>query len=193
MNLPNKLTISRIVMAFVFMFFLFLKGILAKSLALGIFAAASLTDYFDGLIARKRKEVSNFGKLMDPIADKILVLSAFLAFVEMKLIPAWMVVIIIARELVITGIRLLLAAKGRVTAAEAAGKQKTVSQIFAIFFILSFLLFREIISQIYGAWNYDWEILFKRSVFWMMLVVVALTLISGISYLKRNNKLLFKK
>jgi len=180
-------------MAFVFMFFLFLKGILAKSLALGIFAAASLTDYFDGLIARKRKEVSNFGKLMDPIADKILVLSAFLAFVEMKLIPAWMVVIIIARELVITGIRLLLAAKGRVTAAEAAGKQKTVSQIFAIFFILSFLLFREIISQIYGAWNYDWEILFKRSVFWMMLVVVALTLISGISYLKRNNKLLFKK
>ncbi len=193
MNLSNKLTISRIILTFIFMFFLFLSGIWMKLVALIIFALASLTDYYDGLIARRNNCITNFGKLMDPIADKILILAAFLAFVELRLIPAWMVVIIISRELVITGLRLLLATKGKVVAAELAGKHKTVSQFFAIFTILIFLFFKELILLNFGMWNLTWEVWFKRCIFYMMMPVVALTLVSGISYLKRNKNLLFKK
>ena len=90
MNLPNKITLSRIVLAFIFMFFLFSQGLMAKYLAFFTFCLASLTDIIDGQIARRRKLENDFGRLMDPIADKILVLAAFLAFVEMKIIPAWM-------------------------------------------------------------------------------------------------------
>lgn len=193
MNLPNKLTISRVILTFVFMFFLFSKGIWAKSAALATFIIASLTDYYDGLIARRRDDVTNFGKLMDPIADKVLVLAAFSAFVELKLIPAWMVVVIIARELIITGLRLFGATKGKVMAAEAGGKHKTVSQVFAIFTILGFLVVREIVSLGFGLWNSIWEVWFLRTVFYMMLVVVLLTLISGVSYLQRNKRLLLDR
>ena len=97
MNLPNKLTILRRALVAVFMFFLFSHGVLAKSLALVTFLAASFTDFLDGYIAKKNNMVTDFGKLMDPIADKILVIAAFAAFVQMQLIEAWMVVIIIAR------------------------------------------------------------------------------------------------
>ena len=106
MNLPNKITLSRIGLAFVFMFFLLSPGIMAKYLALLTFAIASLTDFLDGYLARKRNLENDFGRLMDPIADKILILVAFLAFVEMKVIPGWMVVIVIFRELIITGLNL---------------------------------------------------------------------------------------
>ena len=112
MNIANKLTISRIVLTFVFMFFLFSKGLASKVLALAVFAVASWTDFLDGFLAKKRNEITDFGKLMDPIADKILVIAAFLAFVEMKLIPAWIVVIIVFREFTITGLRLIALAKG---------------------------------------------------------------------------------
>lgn len=192
MNLPNKLTISRIILTFVFMVFLFSRGIWAKSFALLAFIIASLTDYYDGLMARKRSQITNFGKLMDPIADKILTLAAFLAFVELRLIPAWMVVAIVAREMIITGLRLFAATKGKVMAAEVAGKHKTASQVFAIFTILGFLVVKEVISERLGLWNSIWEVWFLRAVFCMMLVVVLLTLISGVSYLKRNRGILLE-
>ena len=93
MTIPNKLTIARIVLTFVFMLFLFIPGLTAKILALLIFFLACLSDYLDGLLARKHNTITNFGIIMDPIADKILVLGAFLVFVEIKIIPAWMVII----------------------------------------------------------------------------------------------------
>src|SRR3990170_11683 len=136
MNLPNKLTVSRIILTFVFMFFLFSKGLTSKSLALVVFIAAALTDLFDGMIAKSRNLITDFGKIMDPIADKILVLGAFLSFIQLQLIPAWTVVVIIGRESAITSLRFFALSKGRVIAASKGGKYKTVSQMAAIFIIL---------------------------------------------------------
>lgn len=188
MNLPNKITLSRIVLAFVFMFFLFCRGIAAKYLALFTFIIASLTDLIDGRIARSRGLVNDFGRLMDPVADKVLVLAAFLAFVELKIIPAWMVIIIIFRELLITGLRLNAARRNKVLSASLAGKHKTVSQIVTIITILLFLIFKESAETF---WSPAWELWSKRGVFYLMLITVILTLSSGLSYLIRNKKVLF--
>lgn len=188
MNLPNKITLSRIVLTFVFMFLLFCRGIVAKYLALFIFILASLTDFFDGRIARRKKLENDFGRLMDPIADKILILGAFLAFVEMKIIPAWMVIVIIFRELVITGLRLNAARRGKVLSASLAGKHKTVSQMVAIISILIFLIIKESMQQL---WTGVWETWFRCCVFYLILVTVVFTLISGLSYLIRNKSILF--
>src|SRR5687768_8065829 len=124
MNLPNKLTIARFILTVVFLALFFNPFRYGDTIALLVFAAASLTDYFDGKIARRDKLITNFGILMDPLADKILICSAFIAFVGRDLMPAWMVVIIVARELAITGLRLLAAAKNLVIAAEKYGKHK---------------------------------------------------------------------
>lgn len=190
MNLPNKLTVSRIVLTFIFMFFVFSRGIAAKYLALFTFGLACLTDFLDGYIARKRKLENDFGRLMDPIADKILILAAFLAFVEMKIVPAWMVIVIIFRELLITGLRINAARRGKVFSASLAGKHKTVSQMVAIISILIFLIIRESAK---GLWGPLWELWFRRGVFYLMLLTVILTLISGLSYLARNKAMLFSE
>jgi len=186
MNLPNKLTISRMVLTFIFMFFLFSSGLAAKSMALAVFILASLTDYYDGAIARKTGQITNLGKILDPIADKVLTLAAFLAFVQMGLVEAWMVVVIIMRELFITGVRLVAVGRGIVLSAEKGGKHKTVSQVVAIFIILAFLILR---AAAVNIWSPGFELWFERAIFCIMLVVVALTLISGISFLRRNEKL----
>jgi len=187
-NIANKLTISRIVLTFVFMFFLFSKGLTFKILALATFVAASVTDFLDGWLAKKRNEVSDFGKLMDPIADKVLTLSAFLAFVEMKLIPAWIVVIIVFREFVITGLRLVALAKREVIEAETAGKHKTVSQMVSIYVILFFIIFRESSISVFGFWNESLEYLLRQIIFYMMIVTAILTVVSGISCLVKNKR-----
>ncbi len=190
MTVSNKLTISRIILTFIFMFFLFSRGILFKSLALIVFIAASFSDYLDGYLAKRRKEITNFGKFMDPLADKILTLAAFLAFVEMKLIPAWMVVIIIARELVITGLRLTAFARREVIEAGLVGKHKTISQFVSIIIILVFILFREAGVRFFRFWNPSFEYWYRQIIFIMMFVTVCLTVISGISYILNNKKYL---
>lgn len=191
MNLPNRLTVLRIILSFVFMFLLFSQGLLAKILALVAFTIAVLTDFYDGYIARKYNLITDLGKLLDPIADKILVLAAFLAFVEMRIIPAWMVVVIILRELVITGIRFLAANKGKILAAAKAGKHKTVSQMVSIFIILGFIVARELCSEILGCWDANLEFWLEFGIYILMLITVALTLISGVFYIKEN-KTIFK-
>src|SRR5208337_2914411 len=138
MNVPNQLTVSRFVLTAAFLAAVFVEFPLHKTVSLLLFSAASLTDYFDGRIARRDKIITNFGILMDPLADKILVCSAFIAFVGLRWMPAWMAVIVVARELAITGLRLLAASKNLVLAAEGFGKHKTVSQIVAILSILVF-------------------------------------------------------
>src|SRR5277367_847631 len=136
MNLPNKLTLSRFVLTLAFLVVLFAEFQFHVTVALVLFGLASLTDYFDGMIARRDKLITNFGILMDPLADKILVCSAFIAFVGEGWMPAWMAVVVAARELIITGLRLLAASKNLVLAAESFGKYKTISQIVAILAML---------------------------------------------------------
>jgi len=190
-NLANKLTVSRIILTFIFMFFLFCDGFIAKSIAFVVFTLAALSDFFDGRIAKKRNIISDFGKFMDPIADKILVLAAFSAFVQMHLIEAWMLVIIIARELLITSLRLFALNKGRVLVAARSGKHKTVFQMVAIFWVLAFILLKEIMLRFF-TWNPAWETFFTRGINILMWGVVGLTLYSGVSYLLDNRKVITK-
>src|SRR5713226_7317853 len=158
MNLPNKLTISRFIFTIAFLAVMFSQVRFHQSIALALFIAGGVTDFLDGHLARRNKLITNFGILMDPLADKIMVCSAFIAFVDLKWIPAWMVVIIVARELAITGLRLLAASKNVVLAAEGYGKHKTVSQIVAIIAIL--------VSASYPQWGLAGETIFGLHILW---------------------------
>ncbi len=189
MNLANKLTILRMLLAFVFMVCFSLNGLVAKSLSLIIFTLAALTDLFDGTIARKRNMITDFGKLMDPIADKILVLSAFAAFLWMQLIKDWMFMIIISRDILVTSLRLFALNKGKVLSAGRYGKGKTVSQMIVIFLILAFVVFKEAMKN-FSTWNPTWETWFKQGIYYSMLVIVILTVHSGFSYLWNNRKII---
>ena len=191
MNLPNKLTISRFLLTVAFLVAIFSEIPYHETIALFLFGAGSLTDYFDGKIARRDKLITNFGILMDPLADKILVCSAFIAFVGRGWIPAWMVVIIVARELAITGLRLLAASKNVVLAAEGYGKHKTISQIVAILAVLVQASYRQwgmLGELVFGfrIFGWPWVVEFTRLSIW---VAVALTFISGGLYLRRNRAL----
>ena len=143
MNLPNQLTVSRFILTIIFLVALFTEFPLNTTVALLLFGVAGITDGLDGVIARRRKLITNFGKLMDPLADKILTCSAFIAFVGEGWIDAWMVVLIVARELAITGLRLLAASKNVVLAAEGWGKHKTISQITTTIAILVLVSYQE--------------------------------------------------
>src|SRR3989338_2418160 len=185
MNLTNKFTISRFVLTFVFIFFISQPGLAAMVIAGLVFGLASFTDFCDGYLAKKYKLTSDFGKLMDPIADKFLILAAFLAFVRMHIVADWMVVLILGREIVITGLRLFAMTKGKILAAERAGKHKTVSQIVAIFSILGFLIVREFLTSI-SRWSPFVEIWWRAGIDVLMLITVGLTLISGLAYFWNN-------
>jgi len=189
MNLANRLTMSRILLTFVFMFFLFCQGLWPKVISLIVYMLAALSDLLDGMIAQRRNMVTDFGRLMDPIADKILVLAAFAAFVQLQLIDAWMFVIIVSREILITSLRLFALNKGKVLSAARAGKHKTVLQMTVIFTILGFIVLKEIILKYY-TWNPAWEKVFRQGIFFLMLITVGLTLYSGLSYLWENRKVI---
>src|SRR5438105_866999 len=189
MNLPNKLTLSRFVLTVAFLVVMFSRMRFYETIALILFVAGGISDFLDGQIARRRKLITSFGILMDPLADKIMVCSAFIAFIELDWIRAWMVVIIVARELAITGLRLLAASKSVVLAAEGYGKHKTISQIVAIISIL--------VAHSYEQWGavgraiFGWHLIGDRA--WVssftdasIWVAVALTFISGCLYLWRN-------
>lgn len=188
MNLPNFLTILRIFLTFVFIFFLLSPSLLAKVIALLIFILACLTDYYDGKIARERNLITNFGKLADPIADKALVLAPFICFVQIKIIPAWMVVLITMREFIITGVRIFALSQGKALAAEKGGKHKTISQMIAIFFILLFLIARSLGEKM-DFWSGEIQGYTQTVIYILMLITTFLTISSGISYLWKNNQL----
>src|SRR6266516_4481414 len=136
MNLPNKLTVSRFVLTVAFLVVMFSKVPSHETIALALFCAGGISDFLGGQIARRQKLVTNFGILMDPLADKIMVCSAFIAFIELDWIRAWMVVIIVARELAITGLRLMADKKEVVLVTEGYVNHKTLSQIVAMISIL---------------------------------------------------------
>ena len=193
MNVPNKLTASRFVLTAFFLLAMFSRSPFNDTLALVLFCVAGLTDYYDGKIARRDQLITNFGTLMDPLADKILICSAFIALVERAQfkdwtgvkVEAWMAVIVVARELAITGLRLLAASKNVVLAAEGYGKHKTISQITAIISLL--------VMEAYGEGGRLGEIVFMPWTPWFaqlaLWVSVLLTLTSGVLYLWRNRQL----
>ena len=207
MNLPNKLTVSRFALTAAFLWAMLSRSAVNDTLALIFFSAAGITDFLDGKIARERKLVTNFGALMDPLADKVMICSAFIALVERHMgamvrgdlpavfhlgsypvyakVEAWMVVIIVARELGITGLRLLAASKNVVLAAERYGKHKTISQIAAIIALL--------VMDAYGEW-WPWlHNLFTPWTPWFALLTLWLTVVltatSGALYLWRNRSI----
>ena len=206
MNLPNRLTLARIGLTAVFVAALLLPNngwILShfpygKTIALTVFLVAALTDWFDGWLARRHKMETDFGALLDPVADKILTMAAFICFIEQPsdpnnredtpLVQAWMVLIIVAREFLVTGLRLIASQRGVVLKAEQLGKNKAFSQMVTIIVTLVGLAIRD-----------DWyrfspygDRRFSRLVFGMMLVTVALTLWSGIAYLWKNREVFLR-
>lgn len=175
MNTPNKLTVMRMIMVpFLVLFMLTGWGGNANRwICLAIFAVASVTDWFDGYLARKYNLVTNFGKFMDPLADKLLVCSAMICLIEMERLAAWIVIVIIAREFIISGFRLIAVENGVVIAANYWGKFKTVSQmIMIILLILNFGGFMSVLAEIF-VW-----------------ISVALTLISLATYIWQNKNVL---
>ncbi|MCD8300496.1 MAG: CDP-diacylglycerol--glycerol-3-phosphate 3-phosphatidyltransferase [Clostridiales bacterium] len=152
MNLPNKLTMMRMVLIPFFVFFMLMDmgySRIFRLIALLIFIVASLTDMADGKIARKRNLITNFGKFMDPLADKLLVCSALICLMARGMIPAWMVIVIIAREFIVSGFRLIAVEQGKVIAAGMLGKVKTVFQMAAVILLILSMVWRLYILGIY--------------------------------------------
>ena len=207
MNLPNKLTVSRFVLTGAFLWAMISRSPVNDTLALVFFGAAGITDFLDGKIARERGLITSFGTLMDPLADKIMTCSAFIALVERHMLTpppvvfelggrgysakvhAWMVVIIVARELAITGLRLLAASKNVVLAAERYGKHKTISQIVAIIALLVMDASVEWWPWLQGALK-PWVPGFAMLALWL---TVLLTATSGALYLWRNREIYLKE
>ncbi len=179
MNLPNKLTVLRILMVPFFVLFLLVDSIpFHYLLALIFFAVASFTDCLDGYLARKHHLVTNFGKFLDPLADKVLVLSAMIAFIELGLSSSVVVIIVIAREFLVTSLRLVAAGEGTVIAASIYGKIKTISQMFSIVAIL--LL--EAVNEIVPLSGVDIPLISNI----LMWITAVIAVISGIDYLWKN-------
>lgn len=178
MNLPNKLTVLRIILVPFFVLFLLMDSIPYNYLwALIVFAVASITDCLDGNIARKYNLVTNFGKFLDPLADKVLVLAAMIGFIELGLSSSVVVIIVIAREFLVTSLRLVAASDGTVIAASIYGKIKTISQMFSI---VAILLLKTIDQFTPIGWDID---LIGNVLMWITAVIAV---ISGWDYLWKN-------
>lgn len=196
MNLPNKLTVMRMALIPVFLVFMMVESIPHRYLiAAVIFAAASFTDYLDGHIARRDGLVTNFGKLMDPLADKLLVFSALVCFIELEMSSALIVFIILAREFLVTSVRLIAAEQGTVIAADIWGKMKTVSQIIWVLVALIALWMEEswplFMTVSPGNSAPPAPVIFLIGLsFVVQTVVVILTVFSGFHYIWKNRALL---
>jgi CDP-diacylglycerol--glycerol-3-phosphate 3-phosphatidyltransferase len=183
MNLPNQLTVLRLFLTLPFVIALSINFPGAKLLALGLFIAGSVTDYADGYIARKFELITDFGKLMDPLVDKIMTMSAFICLVSLGSVPAWAVIVIVSREFLITGLRLIAAARGKVLPAERLGKHKTVWQIVTILYCLVLLTVSDQFGPILSPLT---RTSLEAIGFALVCLTVGLTLWSGISYFAKN-------
>lgn len=194
MNLPNKLTVARLVLTGVFVAALSVDMPYARTAALLLFSIAAITDFLDGYLARKHNLITDFGKLMDPLADKVLMASGFVMLCSQEptraLFPAWVVIAILTREFMVTGLRLVAAAEGKVLAAEKLGKHKTIWQIITVIYFLLYLAAEDPGLQ----WLARLFEIYLLSPATMGLVLIAITLIltvwSGFGYLWKNRSLL---
>lgn len=184
MNWANRLTVSRLGLTILFVMALNSEWPFGRTLAFVLFIIAGLTDFADGEIARRYRFVTNFGKLMDPLVDKIMIAAAFISLVPLKAIPAWAATIVVARDFLITGLRLLASAQGRVLPAETLGKHKTSWQIVTVLFFLALLSAQELryadgsTTWWFRAWHDG-----GRALVW---ITIGLTLYSGLGYAWRH-------
>jgi CDP-diacylglycerol--glycerol-3-phosphate 3-phosphatidyltransferase len=186
MNIPNQLSLGRLVLCAVFVVILEFSGAWRGAAALAVFAVAAITDFLDGYLARKWNLITNLGKLLDPLADKILVSVAYIALVREDMAPLWIVAVIIAREFLITGLRTLAAAKGVIMAAEKIGKHKTISQMVTV--IVGLILMAMIDLQWMPDMAADLEKMVYQPLLW---ITVAITAYSGVAYFWKNRQLVF--
>jgi CDP-diacylglycerol--glycerol-3-phosphate 3-phosphatidyltransferase len=187
MNWANRLTLSRLALTILFVAALSSAWPYARTTALIVFLIAGLTDFVDGEVARRYGIVTNFGKLMDPLVDKIMMAAAFISLVPLKAVPAWAATTVVARDFLITGLRLMASAKGQILPAERLGKQKTSWQVITIIFFLGLLSISEL--------QYATE----RTVWWsrawhdagpiLVWITIALTVYSGLGYAWRHRDL----
>jgi CDP-diacylglycerol---glycerol-3-phosphate 3-phosphatidyltransferase len=186
MNLPNILTLSRLGLTVLLVGSLSVEYPWRFAIALLLFLLASLTDYLDGVLARRWNLITDFGKLMDPLADKILTASAFICLIPFGALPAWAVIVIISREFLITGLRLLASSKGMILPAEKLGKHKTAWQMITIVFFLALLAADDFTPEgteiVDLLWGYGGAAL--------VTITVVLTVFSGSAYLWKNRALL---
>lgn len=180
MNIANKLTISRIILIPFFVLFLFVPHPAGPIISLLIFAFACFSDLLDGYIARAKDEVTVSGKIMDPVADKILVYSGFICFIYLHIIPFWMVIVIMGRDFLVMALRVQLAAEGCVLAARNSAKLKTVLEYVALFLALIYLLVMQSSLQA----------IFRVSVYSATGLAAIFAIISGIQYLLEGRKIL---
>ncbi|MBW7907633.1 MAG: CDP-diacylglycerol--glycerol-3-phosphate 3-phosphatidyltransferase [Kiritimatiellae bacterium] len=200
MNVPNILTLSRLGLAGVLMALLSMQRPYAYSAAMIVFIIGGITDFLDGYIARTRQLTSAFGKLMDPLTDKVMVCAAFVSFVEiqiqrgsetMSLVPAWIVVIIISREFLVTGLRLLAATRGNVISAGKWGKHKTVWQIVAIVALLMGMAVRhDLLHSADPKFLANYDFAFSYIAQAMALAVALITVASGVLYFVQHRDLI---
>ena len=183
-NIPNALTLLRIVLAFFVLFFLTAsQSQKAVYYGLILFLTAAFTDYLDGALARKKGLVNHFGQIMDPVADKLLIILTLSAFCYLRVVQGWMVGLIMLRELVITALRIQALTRGSVIAAKDAGKIKTFSQMGAIMILFFVLIYTT------GNTAYDYSRGYlKNAIDCLMLIVVLITIASGVSFLKDYKK-----
>jgi CDP-diacylglycerol--glycerol-3-phosphate 3-phosphatidyltransferase len=197
-NLPNQLTLLRIALIPLFIALFLSDSVPAQWMGLLVFSLSAATDYFDGKIARERGLVTNFGKIMDPLADKLLLLTAMISFVQVGLVPGWMIVVIWWRELAVTGLRTLVATRREVLAADKWGKIKTVLQIIAI--VTGMLLY--VVQNTLNTYSVDWRLRLENMdwwgeilarvldtnalPYWLMFVAAIVSLFSGIRYFRIN-------
>ncbi|MGH8092815.1 MAG: CDP-diacylglycerol--glycerol-3-phosphate 3-phosphatidyltransferase [Chthoniobacterales bacterium] len=188
MNWANRLTLGRLALTVLFVFSLSSVWVYGRTIALVLFILAGISDYFDGEIARRYQVVTRFGKLMDPLVDKVMTAAGFICLVPVGAVPAWVATIVVARDFLITGLRLLASSEGVVLPAERLGKHKTSWQIATVIFFLLLLSTREIWPAVWrrewwqDAWLYGGDTL--------LWITIGLTIYSGLGYLWRHRGLI---
>lgn len=186
MNWANRLTLSRLGLTILFVLALNSEWQFGHTAALVLFVVAGVTDFFDGEIARRSKSVTNFGKLMDPLVDKIMMAAAFISLVPLKAIPAWAATIVVARDFLITGLRLLASSRGTILPAEKLGKHKTSWQIVTVIFFLVLLALREL--RYADGQTIWWSRAWGDGGTVLVWITMALTLYSGLRYAWRHRE-----
>jgi len=188
MNWANRLTLSRLLLTVVFVAALNSSWQYGRTLALLVFLLAGISDFIDGEIARRYSIVTNFGKLMDPLVDKIMVAAAFISLVPLKAVPAWAATAVVARDFLITGLRMMAGAKGRILPAERLGKQKTSWQVVTVIFFLALLSLSELrYANEASVW---WSRAWNEAGPVLVWITVALTIYSGLLYAWRHRDLI---
>jgi CDP-diacylglycerol--glycerol-3-phosphate 3-phosphatidyltransferase len=190
MNLPNKLTITRIILAPVFIIFFLIDNVYSRYFSTLIFIVAALTDMYDGYLARKTGVITGFGKFMDPLADKILTSTAFISFVALGYVQAWMILVMIVREFLVTGLRSVAAYKGVVILPSVLAQWKTACQMVVIVIILLYINLKTTFLPL----GYDWPLLTSDSTYrvfdGMVFITMLLTVGTGLDYVIKNAFLL---